>query len=155
VRGLVYILFIKCLQASYESTESQIASKRLELQQLEVVIASVMSRIEDLRRPPEKKETTSSNTAASNKKKKLNKKTTATSKGRSTAGSRNVAATAGVEEAEATKASPSWQTGINGVVKQIVASTGVVAALAVDHRAVILFAVSMAGIFFAGDYASV
>jgi len=140
-------------KASYESTESQLASKRLELQQLEAEIASVSEGL----RSAEKKDTSSSSTSTSSKKKKLTKKTS--SKGRAAVGSRNVATAAGVEEVEPaeTSASPkaSWQAAFSGAVTQLMTSAGGAAVLAVDHRAVILFALSAAGIFFAGDYASV
>lgn len=161
-------------QASYESLESQIASKRLEQQQLEGEVSSVTQRIEALRTSTTtststttKSSSTAAATATSGKKKKLGKKSSSaasSSKGRSSAAStRNAATAAGAEEVDPAEGavsasgqtSSSWRTALSGAGQQLVASAGGLAALAVDHRAVILFTLSVAGIFFAGDYASV
>ena len=141
----------------------------MELEQLEGEIAGIGQRIAELRRAAEKKQPAASsakesgNTGNSSKKSmkgRGSKKVSATSKRSS--GSRGNATAAGSEgeldgdnsTAATATAAKGW-TSMQNIAAQVTALATDFAALAVQHRAVALFAISAVGIYLAGDSASV
>eukprot|EP01036_Dinobryon_divergens_P033620 gene33620-43450_t len=149
-------------KAAYETLESLISSKRLELEQLEQEIASIGQRISELRHAAEKKPQTPasakepSSTANSNSKKSVkgrgSKKAPSTKRPSS---SRTAASTeGGPEAADGDSTRKGWPS-MQSIVTNVSTWATNFAALAVEHRAVGLFAISAVGIYLAGDSASV
>ena len=151
-------------KAAYETLESLISSKRLELAQLEREIVAIGQRISELRRAAEKKPTASPAKESGNNSSKKSMKGRGSKKVVSTkrsSGSRGGVATAAGSDPEldgdsavAAAAKGGWLS-MQTITTQVTTLATDFAALAVQHRAVALFAISAVGIYLAGDSASV
>ena len=152
-------------KAAYETLESLISSKRLELAQLEREIVAIGQRIGELRRAAEKKPTASPAKESGNNSSKKSMKGRGSKKVVSTkrsSGSRGGVATAAGSDPEldgdsavaAAAAKGCWLS-MQTITTQVTTLATDFAALAVQHRAVALFAISAVGIYLAGDSASV
>ena len=151
-------------KAAYETLESLISSKRLELEQLEGEIASIGQRISELRRAAEKKPQTPASakepvTTVTNSKKTIkgrgSKKAPVTKRSSGSRGGTTAAITdGGPEAADGDSTGKGWPS-MQSIVTNISTMATDFAALAVQHRAVALFAISAVGIYLAGDSASV
>ena len=153
-------------KAAYETLESLISSKRLELAQLEREIVASGQRISELRRAAEKKPTASPAKESGNNSSKKSMKGRGSKKVVSTkrsSGSRGGVATAAGSDPEldgdsavagAAAAKGGWLS-MQTITTQVTTLATDFAALAVQHRAVALFAISAVGIYLAGDSASV